>query len=176
MEISHIFNCLRERFTEAIRAEDPQATDAWMEVAPDHLREVFFYLRDDPQMQFQMLHCITAVDYLEKAQKPSAVVAPAGYLEVLYHLSSLVNRHRLVVKVRLPRWKGDSPGQLPELPTVSDIWRTAEWHEREVYDLSGIRFLGHPDMRRILCPEDWEGHPLRKDYQRPPQYHGIPSR
>jgi len=76
----------------------------------------------------------------------------------------------------LPRWRGEVPGQLPQVPTVSHVWRTAEWHEREVYDLSGIEFVGHPDMRRILCPEDWVGHPLRKDYQMPEEYHGIRAR
>ena len=60
----------------------------------------------------------------------------------------------------LPRWKGDQPGELPEVPSVFEIWKTADWHERETYDLSGVRFTGHPDLRRILCPEDWVGHAL----------------
>ncbi len=76
-------------------------------------------------------------------------------IEVLYHVSSMVHRHRLVLKVILPRWKDGVEGQLPEVSTVSGVWSTADWHEREVYDLSGVRFLGHPDLRRILCPEDW---------------------
>ena len=67
----------------------------------------------------------------------------------------------------------DVEGNLPQVPSVSRIWSTANWHEREVFDLSGVRFMGHPALRRILCPEDWEGHPLRKDYQMPAEYQGI---
>ena len=74
----------------------------------------------------------------------------------------------------MPRWREDVPGVLPEVSTVSNIWSTAEWHEREVFDLMGVSFVGHPDLRRILCAEDWEGHPLRKDYEMPDEYHGIP--
>lgn len=176
MEISQIFHSLRERFPGAIQAESPEARDPWVQIDPTRLREVCFYLRDDPRFQFQMLHAITAVDYLEKSPPPAVPSSAEGYLEVLYHLSSFLHGRRLVVKARLSRWKGDVPGQLPELPTVSDIWRTAEWHEREVYDLSGVRFVGHPDLRRILCPEDWQGHPLRKDYPMSHQYQGIPGR
>ena len=82
----------------------------------------------------------------------------------------------LVLKVILPRWKDDDPGALPEVPSVSGVWPTADWHEREVYDLSGVWFTDHPDLRRILCPEDWIGHPLRKDYEMPLEYHGIRGR
>jgi NADH-quinone oxidoreductase subunit C len=70
----------------------------------------------------------------------------------------------LVLKVILPRWKHDVPGELPEVPSVSNIWSTADWHEREVYDLMGVAIIGHPNLKRILMDEDWEGHPLRKDY------------
>ena len=80
------------------------------------------------------------------------------------------------IKTFSPRWKNDKPGELPELPSVSDLWSTADWHEREVYDLSGVYFTNHPNMRRILCPEDWVGHPLRKDYEMPLEYHGIRGR
>jgi NADH-quinone oxidoreductase subunit C len=86
------------------------------------------------------------------------------------------HKHSLVLKVILPRWKDDQPGQLPELPSVAHIWSTADWHEREVYDLMGVFFTDHPNLRRILCPEDWVGHPLRKDYEMPLEYHGIRGR
>ncbi|MCY2994132.1 MAG: NADH-quinone oxidoreductase subunit C [Planctomycetota bacterium] len=81
-----------------------------------------------------------------------------------------------MLKIKLPRWQDDQPGHPPEVPSVSDIWKTALWHEREVYDLMGVRFQGHPDLRRILCPEDWVGYPLRKDYEMPVEYHGIRNR
>jgi NADH-quinone oxidoreductase subunit C len=97
-------------------------------------------------------------------------------VEVVYHLYSMQHKHSLVLKVILPRWKGDQPGELPEVPSVASLWSTADWHEREVYDLSGVYFTGHPNLRRILCPEDWVGHPLRKDYEMPLEYHGIRGR
>jgi NADH-quinone oxidoreductase subunit C len=147
--------------------------DPWIDVAVEHLPAVARYLRETPELSFKMLHCITAVDYLETDPKKAAKVDWEPHLELVYHLSSLEHRHRIVLKLHLPRWKDDVPGQLPEVPSVADVWPTANWHEREVYDLSGVRFLGHPDFRRILCPEDWQGHPLRKDYEMPIDYHGI---
>ena len=78
--------------------------------------------------------------------------------------------------VVLQRWKDNQPGQLPEVPSVNDVWKTADWHERETFDLCGVTFMGHPDLRRILLAEDWEGYPLRKDYEYPLEYHGIRCR
>jgi NADH-quinone oxidoreductase subunit C len=173
MNIEEIFQQLSERFGESVKPGNFAALDPWIEVKADAIPEVCRFLRDNPSMRFEMLNCITAVDYLEVVSKKAAKASFVPYIEVLYHLSSMSLRHRLVIKVVLPRWRDDIPGQLPRVPTVSHIWRTAEWHEREVYDLSGIEFVGHPDMRRILCPEDWVGHPLRKDYQMPEEYHGI---
>jgi NADH-quinone oxidoreductase subunit C len=78
-----------------------------------------------------------------------------------------------VIKVKLPRWKGGIAGELPTCPSVAHVWAIADWHEREAYDLLGIEFTGHPNLQRILCVEDWVGHPLRKDYEFPKEYHGI---
>lgn len=176
METSAILDRLRERFGPAVVGANLDALDPWVEVAAERLAEVGQFLRDEPDLRFQMLHCITAVDYFEPDPKKAQKVDWQPHLELIYHLSSLVHRHRLVLKAKLPRWKDGVEGQLPEAPSVSGIWRTAEWHEREVYDLSGVRFMGHPDLRRILCPEDWVGHPLRKDYEMPLEYHGIRGR
>jgi len=177
---------LKSQFGPKITGSNLDTLDPWVEVAPDGLVEVCEYLKDDLDLQFDMLNCITAVDYFEPDEKKAKKVDWEPHIEVVYHLSSTVARPippagvmekpTLVLKVMLPRWKNDTEGELPEVPTVSHLWRTADWHEREVFDLSGIRFVGHPDLRRILCPEDWVGYPLRKDYEMPLEYHGIRGR
>lgn len=167
---------LHDPFQPWLLAHDFEAMDPWIEIRVDGLPEVCRYLRDESDLAFNMLHCITAVDYFEPDAKKAAQVDWQPHLELIYHLSSMTRRHRLVLKVQLPRWREDEPGVLPEVPSVSSVWSTAEWHERELFDLMGVFFIGHPDLRRILCPEDWEGHPLRKDYQMPVEYHGIPAR
>jgi NADH-quinone oxidoreductase subunit C len=176
MNVQDIHARLAESFQPSLVAQDFEAVDPWIEVKPDDLPEIARYLRDQDNLRFDMLHCITAVDYFEPDAKKAAAVKWQPHLELLYHLSSTVHRHRLVLKVSLPRWQGDVPGELPEVSSVTSVWSTANWHEREVFDLSGVRFVGHPDLRRILCPEDWVGHPLRKDYQMPAEYHGILAR
>lgn len=128
--------------------------DPHLTVELDSLMTVARRLRDDPDLAFDSLMCLSGLDWPD-------------YLEVVYHLFSYQHRHRLTLKVRCPKDK-------PVVPTVSFLWPTAEWHEREAYDLIGVRFDGHPDLRRILLPEDWEGHPLRKDYQPPSVWHDIP--
>ncbi len=133
----------------------------------NQLVEICTFLRDDPRLRFDLLNCISGVDYLETDPKKVAKAGFEPHLEVVYHLSSFTHRHRFVVKLILPRWKDNVEGQLPEVPTVSHVWSAADWHERETYDMYGIVFTGHPDLRRILLAEDWEGYPLRKDYEYP---------
>ena len=115
-------------------------------VAGDRLIETCQALRDAPALRFNVLIEITAADYLPRVPR----------FEVVYHLLSIPHRTRLRVKVRA----GD--GEL--VPTVQSVWPAAGWPEREVYDMFGVVFAGHPDLRRILTPDDWEGHPARKDY------------
>ncbi len=167
---------LKAKFGDTITGANLEALDPWIEVAPDRLPDVCRYLRDEPNLQFNMLSSISGVDYFEPDAKKAAKTGWEPHLEVVYHLWSVRHRASLVLKVLLPRWKDGVHGELPEVPSVSGVWSTADWHEREVYDLSGVNFTGHSNLRRILCPEDWVGHPLRKDYEMPLEYHGIRGR
>jgi NADH-quinone oxidoreductase subunit C len=167
---------LKKQFGERITGANLAAVDPWVEVSPAGLVAVCKYLRDEPDLRFNMLNCVSGVDYFEPDPKKAAKADWQPHVEVVYHLSSLATKTSLVLKVILPRWKDDKPGELPEVPSVAGLWSTADWHEREVFDLMGVRFIGHPDMRRILCPEDWVGYPLRKDYEMPLEYHGIRGR
>lgn len=164
---------LKSRFGEKITGANLEAIDPWIEVSAAGLVEVCTYLRDDSKLRFNYLNCISGVDYLHTDEKKAAKAAWEPHVEVVYHLWSMEHNHSLVLKVIVPRWKDDVEGILPEVPSVAGVWSTADWHEREVYDLMGIRFTDHPNLRRILCPEDWVGHPLRKDYEMPLEYHGI---
>ena len=176
MSPTDIIAILEERFGPAITGKKLDAIDPWVSVDVGLLVEVCRFLRDDPRLRFDLLNCISAVDYLEPDPKKAAKAGFEPHLEVVYHLSSFTHRHRFVLKLMLPRWKDGVPGQLPEVPSVSGLWATADWHERETFDLCGVLFTGHPDLRRILLAEDWEGYPLRKDYEFPLEYHGIRGR
>jgi NADH-quinone oxidoreductase subunit C len=111
------------------------------------IREACSLLRDDPSCMFNFLSDVTCVDRVPSEPR----------FEVVYHLLSISKRERVRLKVRLS-------GDAPALESVTSVWPGANYFEREVFDLFGVRFLGHPYLRRILMPEDWEGHPLRKDY------------
>jgi NADH-quinone oxidoreductase subunit C len=176
MTASALVALLEQHFGGKIKQKNLEAIDPFVVVEPGDLLEVCQFLRDDSRLRFEILNCISGVDYLETDPKKVAKAGFEPHLEVVYHLSSFTHRHRLVVKVLLPRWKDNQVGALPEVPSVTGLWRTADWHEREVYDLSGVFFTGHPDLTRILLADDWVGHPLRKDYEYPLEYHGIRGR
>lgn len=176
MSAAVIIGVLEQKFTDKIKSKKPDAIDPYIVVEPQDLLEVCRFLRDDPRLRFELLNCISGVDYCEPDPKKAPKSGFEPHLEVVYHLQSFTHRHRFVVKVILPRWKDGKPGELPEVPSVTSLWAAADWHEREVYDLSGVWFAGHPDLRRILLAEDWIGHPLRKDYEFPLEYHGIRGR
>jgi NADH-quinone oxidoreductase subunit C len=176
MTFAEISAILEEKFGGRIKSKNADAIDPFIVIDPADLIDIGRFLRDDPRLKFEFLNCISGVDYLEPDAKKAAKAGFEPHLEVVYHLSSFSHRHRLVVKLVLPRWKDQKAGELPEVPSVTSLWRTADWHEREVYDLSGVWFTGHPDLTRILTSEDWVGHPLRKDYEFPLEYHGIRGR
>ncbi|MBX3434930.1 MAG: NADH-quinone oxidoreductase subunit C [Pirellulales bacterium] len=167
---------LKQKFGATIVGANFDNVDPWIEVSVEGIVEVCRYLRDEPSLAFDYLSNLTAVDYLHTDPKKAAKAEFEPHMELVYHLFSMQHKHSLVLKVMLPRWRDDVPGQLPEAPSVASIWSTADWHEREVFDLLGVFFTDHPNLRRILCPEDWVGYPLRKDYEMPVEYHGIRGR
>jgi NADH-quinone oxidoreductase subunit C len=176
MAPAEVIAILEERFGPAVTGKKLDTIDPWVTVDVACLVEICTFLRDDPRLRFDLLNCVSGVDYLETDSKKAPKAGFEPHLEVVYHISSFSHRHRFVLKLILPRWKDGIAGQLPEVPTVSHIWATADWHERETFDLVGVMFTGHPDLRRILLAEDWEGYPLRKDYEFPLEYHGIRGR
>lgn len=157
-----ILEKLQEKFQEAATWYEEETTTApgirYLTVPKEQLHQVCFFLHTEPALYFDHLACLTGIDNPEKKT-----------IEIVYNLYSVTKRLKIDLRVVLER----TAEELPSLPSVSDIWGAAEWHEREAYDLLGVRFEGHPDLRRILLPEDWEGYPLRKDYQEQEKYHGL---
>jgi len=138
---------LQERFPDAIQEHAEFRGDLTLVVAPARLVDVARFLKEDPDLRFDYLLYATAVDWPARAPR----------FDVVWEVRSLANHTRLRLKVRAAM-----PD--PEVPSLVPVWRAADWHERETWDLLGVRFDGHPDLRRILMPHTWEGHPLRKDY------------
>jgi NADH-quinone oxidoreductase subunit C len=176
MTAAEIVSLLEQRFGDSIRGKSTEAIDPFVVVAPADLPALARFLKEDSRLAFDLLHCVSGVDYLEPDPKKAPKAGFDPHLEVVYHFQSFRHRHRFVVKVLLPRWKDDVAGRLPEVPSLTGLYASANWHEREGYDLSGIHFTGHPELTRILLAEDWSGHPLRKDYEYPLEYHGIRGR
>lgn len=174
MTAADILNLLIAEFgEEKITGSNLEAVDPWVEVAPDAIVDVSEFLHTDERLLFDHLQNLCAVDYLQPDPKKAKNFDHDPHIQVVYHLQSYNLKHRITMKVILPRWKDDVEGELPEVPTVTGVWKIADWHERECFDLSGVNFVGHPNLVRILCAEDWVGHPLRKDYEFPLEYHGI---
>ncbi|GAA0890526.1 hypothetical protein GCM10009122_02040 [Fulvivirga kasyanovii] len=157
MELEDITSILKDKFgDDIIREVDENASPQAIVVSPTDIHRVCLELHTNERAYFDMLSCLTGLD-----NGPEA-----GTMEVIYNMYSVPYEIGLMIRVKLDRNK-------PEVNTVSDIWKTADWHEREAYDMYGIKFVNHPDLRRILLPADWEGYPLRKDYQHQEYYRGI---
>jgi len=156
---AEIHQALQQKLGDSVReARLADVCDPSIEVTPDALGEAAQFLRDEPSLAFDSLQLVSGVDTIEPAED--------ARIEVLYHLYSFRHKHKIVLRVRLGR-------DTATVPSVVSVWPAAEWLERETYDLVGVAFEGNPDLTRILLPEDWEGHPLRKDYEFPKAYGGI---
>ena len=155
-----IVETIKARFPEAITAAIEFRGETTLVVQPDRLIEVCTFLRDDPALKFDLLSDVSAVDHFPASPR----------FAVNYHLYSLENNRELRLKVWLA-------GEQPQVASVTGVWPGANWHEREVWDLMGVKFVDHPDPRRIFLPEDFLGHPLRKDaaqfYEEPQFTHNF---
>jgi NADH-quinone oxidoreductase subunit C len=140
---------LKLKFTEILPTIIFEEGGEWLNafIPPEELVSFVRQLRFSEGLDFDYLFCLTCIDW-------------KTHFTMVYHFSSTLHRHNIVVKAKIDRIN-------PEIETVSDIWRTAEMLEREVYDLFGVIFLHHPDLRRLIMPDDWEGWPLRKDFEDP---------
>ncbi|MDR3665556.1 MAG: NADH-quinone oxidoreductase subunit C [Ignavibacteriaceae bacterium] len=164
-----LFNILKTKFNENVIKLVKQPIDPFIICDPLMINEISLYLLSNEELLFDNLMNLSGVDDANGKSTPIEGIATieGGTLSVYYHLESTKFRHKVVLKVCTPREK-------PEVASVALVWRSADWHEREAYDLLGIKFLNHPDLRRILMPYDWEaGYPLRKDYANPEFYHGM---
>jgi NADH-quinone oxidoreductase subunit C len=155
MTTIEIHERLKARFGDDVGPLSDPKVDPFCTVKRERIVEVCRFLKTEPGLELDLLEDLTAVDWPKKSQ-----------IEIVYHLLSYRHRHPFVLKVELDRAS-------PALPTVEVVWKAANWLEREVFDMFGVEFQGHPDLRRILLPDDWQGYPLRKDYQEAGGWHGI---
>ncbi len=166
MAPEEICDVLKKQFGDAIVSANVQGGHPYAEVATDRWPELAKFLRDDPRLKLNLLRCISALDLL--AENKLACVYDLQRVDIERPTELKTTTIEFAVRVTTDREK-------PLIPTVSQVWPAADWHEREAYDLMGIIFAGHPDLRRILCDDDWVGYPLRKDYEFPMEYQGIPA-
>jgi NADH-quinone oxidoreductase subunit C len=135
---------------------DENSSPKIITISPTDLKEVCAVLLKNSETFFDMLSCITAIDN----------GVQAGTIDIIYNLYSIPFNHQVAIKIVVPR-------DGSEVDSIVEIWKTANWHEREAFDMFGIKFKGHPDLRRILMPADWDGYPLRKDYKQQEYYRDI---
>lgn len=167
-----IFELLKAEYGDSIIGIEKDApTEPIINVNPLKINLVGKFLRDNEECKFDSLMCLSGVDDAngKKVKDEQGYESiEGGTLSVYYHLHSTSMKHKITLKVSAPR-------ENAEVESVENVWKTADWHEREAFDLIGIKFLNHPDLRRILMPYDWEegSHPLRKDYKNPEFYQGM---
>lgn len=157
----NILDVIRKNFGDSsAEISDINSSPPCLTIKKELLLQVCKFLKENPETSFDMLSCITGIDNHPHANS----------LEVIYNLNSIPHETQLTLRIILDR---PSLPELPETDSVSSVWSTASWHERETYDLIGIYFCNHPDLRRILLPSDWKGHPLRKDYKTDDYFHNV---
>ncbi|MFQ5591670.1 MAG: NADH-quinone oxidoreductase subunit C [Phycisphaerae bacterium] len=166
MTPEQVSTLLRSRFTESVESVAVEAARPYVQIAADHWPQVALFLRDDPALAYNLLRSISGLDLL--AENKLACVYDLMHVPLDRPTKLIRHTSEFAVRVVTDR-------ENPVIPSVAHVWPAADWHEREAYDLLGITFSGHPDLRRILCPDDWEGYPLRKDYEFPLKYHDIPG-
>lgn len=170
MSAEEIYDLLKNKFGDAIlEMVTGVPTEPIISVEPLQINLISQYLRDSEELQFNSLMNLSGVDDNNVAKvknEDGSESLTDGTLSVYYHLDSLAHKHKITLKVSTNR-------NNPEVESVTDIWYSANWHEREAYDMFGIKFNNHPDLTRILMPYDWEGFPLRKDYENPEFYEGM---
>lgn len=169
--LQEIFELLKNNFAEAVIEQfNSPPTEGIISISPNAVDKISLFLRDEKELSFDSLILLSATDDengTKKTLEDGSFEFEGGTLSVYYHLESTASKQKLVLKTSAPR-------ENPEVNSVSLIWRHADWEEREAYDMIGINFVNHPDLRRILMPYDWEaGFPLRKDYKNPEYYNGM---
>ena len=145
---------LEEKFPDSVVIPEEINND-YIQLKPDNWKEIAEFLKSDKELKFDSCQCITGID-----------LGIENNLEVRYNFHSMKYKHKIEIRIEIDRKK-------PNIPSVEQVWRVADWFEREVYDMYGIRFKGHRDLRRMLLPDDWKGWPLRKDYKTPDIYNGM---
>ena len=162
MNLDEIKSILIQKFGESvIVGEETTGLQPALLIDPDRIADVCLELRDNPKTYFDFLSCLSGVDYGVEVNR----------FGVVYHLASIPYQTQLTLKVN--KENDRDLDNLPSFPSISSVYHSADWHEREAFDMEGIFFEGHPDLRRILMPDDWEGFPLRKDYKNAEFYKGI---